>query len=322
MIYEYALQPELVCTWTDHPVCSLIVGQFGLDRGRLVSRYPSQSPSQWKELVLESYERKDNLRTNTQTEQAKKQWERKRLEELLQRLGDVFIKRDKPLWTNGRDWLSNAITEHHRGKFRAILASENIDGMKEVLTINDLHDNNQLWSVPQGGIAVSRNPEKMAAVVAPLLRSARNIIFVDPYFQPNNKKNRKPLELFLKVMAAARNVTEKRLVEVHCNANKCGEYGWFKAECESNLPNIVPITMKIRIFLLQEKRDGEALHNRYILTEIGGIGFGYGLDEGRRGQNDDLYLMGCLQHAMRWSQYADKRAFDIQGEPIEIVGRA
>ncbi|HLA27047.1 MAG TPA: hypothetical protein VJZ49_04060, partial [Syntrophales bacterium] len=146
-------------------------------------------------------------------------------------------------------WLSNAITEHQRRNFRAILARENVGDKKEVLTINDLHDNNPLWSVPQGGIAVSRDPVKMAANVAPLLRSARNIIFVDPYFQPNLRKNLKPLELFLKILAASRNVTEKRRVEVHCNANKCGEFSWFKEECESHLPNIIPKNMKIKIFL-------------------------------------------------------------------------
>lgn len=318
MIYEYALQPELVCTWTDHPVCSLIAEQFGLDRGRLVSRYPSQ----WKELVRESYERKARSRPVTQTEQAKKQWERKRLEELLQRLGEVFINRDKPLWTNDRDWLNNALAEHQRGNFRAILASENVGGKKEVLTINDLHDNNPLWSVPQGGIAVSRDPIKMADIAAPLLRSARNIIFVDPYFQPDRFKYLKPLELFLKAIAESRTVTEKRRVEVHCNANKCGEFGWFKEACESNLPNIIPKTMKVKIFRLQEKSGCEALHNRYILTEIGGIGFGYGLDKGQKGQNDDLYHMGRRQHTLRWSQYAGKSAFDIQGEPIEIMGQA
>lgn len=210
MIYEYALQPELVCTWTNHLLCSLIKGQFGLDRGRLVSRYPSQYPSQWKELVVESYERNASRRPDTQKERAKKQWERKRLEELLQRLGEVFINRDNPLWTNDLDWLSNAVAEHKRGKFRAILASENVRDVKEALTINDLHDHNPLWSIPQGGIAVSRDPEKMANVVAPLLKSARNVIFVDPHFQPNLHKNLEPLKLFLKIMAASQNVTKNK----------------------------------------------------------------------------------------------------------------
>jgi hypothetical protein len=322
MIYEYALQPELVCTWTNHLLCSLIKGQFGLDRGRLVSRYPSQYPSQWKELVVESYERNASRRPDTQKERAKKQWERKRLEELLQRLGEVFINRDNPLWTNDLDWLSNAVAEHKRGKFRAILASENVRDVKEALTINDLHDHNPLWSIPQGGIAVSRDPEKMANVVAPLLKSARNVIFVDPHFQPNLHKNLEPLKLFLKIMAASQNVTKKQIVEIHCNANKCGEYGWFKEECESQLPDVIPNNMKVTIFYLQEKNGGEALHNRYILTEIGGIGFGYGLDKGNKGQNDDLYLMGSDQLTLRWSQYANKSAFNIQHESIPIIGKA
>lgn len=322
MIYEYALQPELVCTWTDRLLCSLIMGQFGLDKGRLVSRYPSQYPSQWKELVLESYERNASRRPDTQKEHAKKQWERKRLEELLQRLGDIFINRDNPLWTNELDWLNNAITEHQRGKFRAILASENVRDVNEILTIDDLHDNNPLWSIHQSGIAVSRDPEKMANIVAPLLQNARNVIFVDPHFQPNLPRYLEPLKLFLKIMATSQNVIKKQIVEVHCNADKCGEYGWFKGECASKLPDAIPKAMKVTIFYLQEKIGGEALHNRYILTEIGGIGFGYGLDKGNKGQQDDLHLMGYDQLTLRWSQYAHKKAFTIKHEPITIMGQA
>ena len=38
MIHEYALEPELVATWTDRNTCRYFKESFGLGQGRLVSQ--------------------------------------------------------------------------------------------------------------------------------------------------------------------------------------------------------------------------------------------------------------------------------------------
>ena len=82
------------------------------------------------------------------------------------------------------------------------------------------------------------------------------------------------------------------------------------------MPRIIPQGLKVIFRQWQEKPGGEKLHNRYILTDIGGVDFGTGLDEGDAGQTDDIKLLGKERFKIRWQQYAgDNPAF-------EPVGRA
>ena len=69
-------------------------------------------------------------------------------------------------------------------------------------------------------------------------------------------------------------------------------------------------------------RGGEQLHNRYILSDLGGVSFGYGLDEGDEGETDDITLMDKDQHQHRWFQYSENPlvAFEQEGTPVEVVG--
>jgi len=71
----------------------------------------------------------------------------------------------------------------------------------------------------------------------------------------------------------------------------------------------------------EEKQGGEAFHNRYILTERGGIGFASGLDVKTADQTDDLSLCQPEVYKMRWNQFfGDQPAFDLK-EDFEIAGK-
>ena len=67
---------------------------------------------------------------------------------------------------------------------------------------------------------------------------------------------------------------------------------------------MVPPQLHLTVRTLEEVGRGEALHNRYILTDVGGLQFAYGLDE-KRGTYDDLSVLGADSYLMRWSQYAN-----------------
>jgi len=57
------------------------------------------------------------------------------------------------------------------------------------------------------------------------------------------------------------------------------------------------------------------------LTDIGGVTFGVGLDEGDAGDTDDIQLLDRAQYEKRWSQYASgKPAFDRPDPPVTIEG--
>ena len=73
----------------------------------------------------------------------------------------------------------------------------------------------------------------------------------------------------------------------------------------------------------KEREGGEKLHNRYILTDIGGVQFGVGLDEGEPGTTDDIARLSVDTFRKRFEDYAGPNfAFDQDGEPFSVEGQA
>jgi hypothetical protein len=305
MIHEYALEPELVATWGNPQDGRYFVEKFGLGQPRVVSRYPKQ----WKKLVLEACQGGDV--------------EKKRVEVLVQRLGEQMVRRRDYLWDQTHTWAQNARAEHERASFRAILARENPDGHPRVLIGADLNDTIPLWAVPRA-VKIVRRAAEMAAAVGAMLRIAKVVLFVDPYFGPDRPSHRRTLEAFLEAIIQGRCADRPGRVEVHTAADddRNGTRAFFETGCQGKLPRCIPTGLTLRIVRLEERQPGEHLHNRYILTDFGGVLFGAGLDEGGDGATDDVHLLDLAQYNERWQQYAsDAPAFDRPEPPIDIQGR-
>ena len=153
-----------------------------------------------------------------------------------------------------------------------------------------------------------------------MLRNASEVIFVDPHFSPEDRRYRRPLEEFLRAAIDARPSDPPRRLEVHSSADKPPEE-FFRDACNNQLPRCVPVGLTLRLVRLRRRGDGERLHNRYILTNLGGVIFGVELDEGDVGDSDDVHLLERDQYEERWRQYASENpAFDLPETPLEIVG--
>jgi len=303
MIHEYALEPELVATWVDRQVGRYFIEKFGLGRPRIVSRYPKR----WKKLAWEAF-RSDN------------EIERKRMEELLARLSETMVKRRDVRWNNEAGWLENAEDEHARVPFHAILARGNPREHGHVLVADHINDTTPLWECPRGRI-VSRSATSLAASVAAMLRNAAVVVFVDPHFGPENRRHREPLRAFLRAMIDARPGALPDRIEVFTSADEGATESFFREECERRLPRIVPAGLRVGLVRLRQRYDGERLHNRYILTDLGGVTFGVGLDEGNAGDTDDIQLLDRAQYEKRWNQYgSEDPAFDRPHPPVTIEG--
>jgi hypothetical protein len=290
MIYEYALEPVLLSNWKDF---RYFVEKFGITHGRLISRYPKR----WKKLVYESLVHCDEI-------------ERKRIEARLQTLDDRLVRRQHE-WHPQQDWLANAEAEHSRHPFRAILARTNANQRDFVLAADSLDETHLLWNIPRSFI-IRRSAQEMASCVAPLLSACREILFIDPYFGPENPRHRRPLEAFLAAILAGRQDEPPRRIEVHLGARSAADF--FKLECERRLPSLIPEGMKVRFVRWQQKEGGEKLHNRFILTDMGGVRFGVGLDDGAAGETDEVELLGEEAYKLRWKQYTVSSAFDLVDE--------
>ena len=109
MVYEYALEPELVASWYDYRKYQPFADKFGFEAGRIVSHYPGH----WEDLVLDAFR---NSRPRPRPV------EKKRLITLLVKtFRKPGVDRSGCLWDENLTWLDNTKEEHRRHPFHAIL---------------------------------------------------------------------------------------------------------------------------------------------------------------------------------------------------------
>ena len=298
MIREYALEPELVATWGSQQQYRYFLREFGIAQGRLVSRFPKR----WARKVWDAFGGKNDL-------------EKKRLEELLIHLQSTMVKREGTAWDDNQTaWLDNAVREHTRYPFQAILARDNPGNRPEILVEENLNRSTcPQWEMPHSRI-VPRTAEAMASAVASMLACCRWVRFIDPYISSCKKQHLRSMEAFFKILVDKRPVGPANQIEVHTKAEGASRDYLLKFYRQ-----IAPAGLQITMYLWRERANGQRLHNRYILTDLGGVSFQHGLDCGRDGETDDLARLDSDQYSIRCEQYRpETQAFEAASAPIEI----
>ena len=313
MIYEYALEPRLLNNWKDF---RYFTEKFSFYEGRLISRFPKRWKRDVYALLSECEVRECSV------------MQLKRVEGLLfGKDSDGKIAFDDKMlvrqheWNAEKDWLTNAEAEHGKRPFHAVLAKDNPREKEFVLVgddVEDSEDSSPLFAVPQT-FTWPKSAQEMAELVAPVLQWAEEILLIDPNFGPENRRHQLPMERFLAAAIRGRDVSSLNRVEIHIRAKSVPEF--FRDEAEKKLPHLIPKGMKVRLVRWLERIPGKPLHNRFILTDKGVVQFGYGLDQGKQGQDDQI---GRLKLAKKdyldlWERYTSDIAFDKVDE-VEIVG--
>ena len=307
MLYEYAIEPELVATWSDRRVGRYFTDKFGIGSPRVVSRYPKR----WKKLVWSAWER---LQTG------KNEIDHARMTELIEQLSEAMVKRTNTVAHTGTSWLNDTTEEHRRVPFHAILARRNPMAHPATLAADDIDEGTPLWTAPRG-VTIPRKAAAIADAVGSMLRIAMDVTFVDPYFAPHHQRFRNVLEACLKACFHKRAGGPPRIRVLSSDKNGAKQ-SFFGSECRRHLPPVIPPNQKVTIRRLKERPGGDRLHNRYILTELGGVSFGVGLDEAEAANcaTDDLHLLDRDQYEARWRQYADESLAFGSENPISIAG--
>lgn len=293
MIHEFALEPTLLSSWDNF---RYLVEKFGIQHGRLISRFPKK----WKRLVYEACS-------------ACKEIERKKIEESLKEVDKKLLKTNRA-YDGNLGWLENAEIQHALKPFRAIIAKANPRAVVEVLIADELVETTPLWDVPRE-IPISRNAKGMAESVSLLLARSSEILFVDPHFAPEMLRYKRTFEQFLLVSASGR--TDVRRIEFHLLAK--AEKDFFVKAC-TQLASLVPRGIAVTFIRWMQRDGGEALHPRYVLTNLGGVRFEQGLDEGRDGETVDVSLLDPGLYSKRWGEFQKMTAaFDYVDE-FTIIG--
>ena len=308
MIHEYAVEPEVAAAWSANRKDQRhFLGEFGVGTPRIVSKCPRR----WTKLVWAA---RSQLQHTGDVD-------KKRAEVFIDRLSQTMVKRRASSgWSDRRSWLENVVEEHRRTPFRAILAQHGTKDDSTILGADGLDDDAPLWATPRG-VSVPRTAGDIADAVRDMLRAATDVVFIDPHFKPQ-------LPRYVNVIAAClRACREQRIpagdprIRILSSAKDSSTPEYFAEQCRARLPGQLPLGQQVVIRRLRERSGQEKLHNRYILTELGGVSLGVGLDEGQDGATDDLVLLDRGVYYERWKQYAsDPPAFDLLEEAVEVTG--
>ncbi|MBK9437656.1 MAG: hypothetical protein IPN51_06640 [Chloracidobacterium sp.] len=163
MIHEFALDPNAISDWQSF---RFFIDQFGSSKGRLISRFPKK----WKRMVYEAL-----------VEKKPTDLDRSRIEERLKNIDDRLLSGAR-VYEPELTWIANAVNQHSVKPFRAIITVDSSSEPHQI-TAQDVDETNSTWNVPTN-ISVVRTAEAMATAVGPLLEISSEIIFVDPYFDP------------------------------------------------------------------------------------------------------------------------------------------
>lgn len=134
----------------------------------------------------------------------------------------------------------------------------------------------------------------MANCCAPLLCSARHIKLIDPHFDARQSRFRRPLLEFLKC------VRPGTRVDVYRGDGQGEQY--LIEGIEQALQGALPKDAEFRLYL----RSQDTLHNRYVLTQSGGVYFSTGLDDKGTGDvlTDEVGVLEPAIWTVQWNKYS------------------
>ncbi len=300
MIHEYAVDPDALSSFNE---IWQALEQFGVAHGRVLV----QCPKKWWGIVKENLELAEGVLHPA---------EYKSLEERCFRLKDAkkIIFRKNLKYDGEKPFVEALAAEHADRPFRAVLQLERTTtGSIPVLSRFDLHEGNALWKVRRSQ-AVPKTADALADAVSPLLRISTDFLFIDPFFasKPQNYQS-----LVKMLQAAMAQNTSVQRIEIHTGTK--GTAAFIQDKARTAIMPRLPPGIKITVLQWKEREGGERLHDRFILTDRGGLSSSYGWDSGELGQSTEVSLLDEDSYLFRWGQYQkDTAAFDLVGEPFVI----
>jgi hypothetical protein len=298
LIKEFAIEPRVIATWQHFRE---LWEDFGAGQGRLISKYPVL----WKSKV-------DEL-----ARQFSKPVQAAAISAKIRRDEHKFLVTGRT--NSGADaWLVNALSQMAARPFHAVISSENPSGATGVLLAGEFAKDEPPYKVVLEDF-VSRKARDLAGCAGLLLEHCEELQFVDPHFDPSEPRFRNTFEAMLQPC----NTGSLKVLEIHREKPNPFIPGVQEVKYRRQLELLVPARATLRVYFWSQNPGGLALHPRFLLTDIGGIHFENGLDEGDPGE---ATLVRPLSHEV-WQKCRalfcrQSAAFTLAPDCIiEVAGR-
>ena len=289
---EVAIEPAYLSNWDR---LKETVDQCGFNHGRLIADFPK---NKWQWQVVESC--KDCLPR-----------EKSLIVEYLKNVKPRLIRRGRT-FIEQNDWIENAKREHTGLPFHVVVTCDPHPGFPDFIEGVELHSGHGKWKDDKGDVIV-RVAESMAAEAKELLVHAKEVVFIDPNYEPKSAYN-KPLNRFITLASQG---TQLSRMEYHLEHDSPEEYFSGKLKEIHNLRRLsVPHFCGIQFIRWKSLNSmpRDAMHPRYLLTDLGGLRYDYGLCEGNDGETTDVQIIekGGAIYQQRWTEFnAGSTSFDF-----------
>ncbi len=278
MHYEYAIEPNSLTG--DFKTFKFIADKFGCHCGRLISEFPTK----WKRKVNSIVKQPNSGFSDMQIKIVSK-----------------FLQNDKNFVTflgsfpDDESWINSAVKAHKIKSFRAIIATENTHGYDYIIPIDTLWEKDHPLFIVPFECSMPKTEQGFFDATKLLLNHAQHVLFIDPLFR--NVRFYKTLKLMLEqVHPSCANIRYISKVSPQ------GENPSYRIdELKRELPQYIPTGTKIEIILLN-KQTNFGNHNRFVLTEKGGIKFPWGLDL-LDNYIDTINLMDVKTHEDKFNEF-------------------
>lgn len=295
MFEEFAIDPASFAQWE---FFKELRDKFGLDKGRLIADFPHKG---WKKTVaslIAANHAKANPVRNASTLEA---WLRS-----PDGMADSrFVRRKRP-YEPEKKWVVNAVGQAET--FHAVLSDEKLDldnaiHLTETLCLSE-HPNFQVETQPR----IPRTNEDLIEVAMPLLRHARMVKWVDRFFDPSDPRKSGPFKHMLHWLRDE--VSHLRNIELHTErSDSFSEHT--KTYYRRELEKMLPPGFQTKVFFW--KSATENLHPRFLLTDVGGLQYDYGLDRGSVPTETTIVV---LADRKRWED--EWRRYSTDSEDLDI----
>lgn len=315
MIYEYAIDPEFLLDLLNETQIQNNIIRACRQGIALFSNYPELfGASGFKRLSEQEKTSKDfKLKASIQKKKL-------HLAELQKHISNTNVIQRFNLLKN-----SSFELEHAEHPFHVILTNaenpnnlpyKNIDWLKKLDCEFFSHD------IGRDTLTVK---EDLKENLKPLLQNASKITFIDPYFF-TNPEYKKTYEAYFKLIDKTTNIRcedKLREITIICTGEMKNKnsipYDEFKNSCLSVYSSILSENMKLKIYRIITKK--QKVHDRLILTDIGGVTLGYGTGENEDYKESETIISVLSQSSLaNWrNKYTPDSEFFQWEEPITIL---
>jgi hypothetical protein len=272
MLRLYAVDPEVAAL--SNPSFLSLSNSFGFDRGRVIARFPGNWVKQAIKAVRDAEEIGDIEKTRM-------------IEAIKQAKHDKMVKSGRNFDPTLPNWLSSCLAEHIKNPFDAIIVrDDNVDEAK-VISAKEATDENHPLLAVEGGAVIEKTATEIAGALAPYFKSNCELWFHDKYFRLHNLKYRETLG------ACLAQIPLERSEEIRCQIHSCEtERAPHQREFPTDIVGkLIPEGITIEWFHWDEKPGGVKFHDRYLLTEAGGVLLGDGFSAEGPGRTVNLQLI-------------------------------